>query len=430
MRATLRRLSWSPSVRSVAVLATGTAAAQALTVAVSPILTRLYDPSEFGVFGVFMAVAATIVTVAALNYELAIIVADDDDEALDVMALSVLVVIATALISLIVLLFAREWLAAKLGSPAATEFLLFVPLFVLLGGLVNVSYSWANRAKLYRAISAGAIWRSIGAAAYQVTSGLLRAGPLGLVVGQIFGSLLQYVAVLWQLRGHRLDLVRRMLKTGDLRRVARKHNRFPKYNVPIMVLITISKQFPSVFLAAFFGPAAAGLYWFTMRLLEMPSNLMGEAVRRVCYQRSAELRRGGGDVVAFWRKMTLAMFATASVPTVVIVLFAPTLFALFFGAEWREAGQYAQWLVVWWAASFTRIPTSTMAVIYGLQRQILVLESIAFICRAGAIYLAAVVGDALTAITFYSLVGLCRDIVEIVYVRIVVSRPNPQPEDA
>ena len=121
MRATLRRLSWSPSVRSVAVLATGTAAAQALTVAVSPILTRLYDPSEFGVFGVFMAVAATIVTVAALNYELAIIVADDDDEALDVMALSVLVVIATALISLIALLFAREWLAANQPSPPATH---------------------------------------------------------------------------------------------------------------------------------------------------------------------------------------------------------------------------------------------------------------------------------------------------------------------
>ena len=421
MKAILRRLSQRPSLRNVAVLASGTAAAQAITVAISPVLTRLYSPAEFGIFGVFMAVAAIIVTIAALNYELAIIIAHDDDEANDVTALCLLILVGTTLISWIVLLLIGDWLAAKLGSPAATAFLQLVPLFVLIGGLVNVGYAWANRAKFYGSISIGAMWRSIGAASFQVLSGLLGAGPLGLIIGHTFGSAVQQTALLWTLRRQRIGLIRRMLNFDNLRRVARSHSRFPKYNVPVMLLITVSKHFPSMFLAGFFSPAAAGLYWFTMRLLEMPSNLIGEAVRRVCYQRSAELHRGGGDVVAFWQKVTIGMLALASVPAAVIILFAPALFALFFGAEWREAGHYAQWLVIWWAASFTRIPSSALSPVYGLQRSILVIESFAFVCRAGAILLAAIVGEAMTAIVLYSIVGLVRDLVEIVYVRIKIS---------
>jgi len=45
----------SKFLRSVAVVAFGTAGAQAITMAFSPVITRLYGPEAFGLLGVFMA---------------------------------------------------------------------------------------------------------------------------------------------------------------------------------------------------------------------------------------------------------------------------------------------------------------------------------------------------------------------------------------
>ena len=54
---------WLPRggfARSVSILAGGTAMAQALAIAASPILTRLYKPSDFGALQVFISLMASL----------------------------------------------------------------------------------------------------------------------------------------------------------------------------------------------------------------------------------------------------------------------------------------------------------------------------------------------------------------------------------
>lgn len=53
-----KRLTKSKFVRNVAIVATGTAGAQAITMAFAPIITRLYGPEAFGLLGTFMAILA------------------------------------------------------------------------------------------------------------------------------------------------------------------------------------------------------------------------------------------------------------------------------------------------------------------------------------------------------------------------------------
>ena len=42
--------------RNVVTLMTGSSVAQAIPIAISPILTRIYSPQDFGLFAVFIAV--------------------------------------------------------------------------------------------------------------------------------------------------------------------------------------------------------------------------------------------------------------------------------------------------------------------------------------------------------------------------------------
>ena len=55
-------------MRSVAVVTSGNAGAQAITLASAPFITRLYGPEAFGVLGAYMAVVTIASPVVALAY--------------------------------------------------------------------------------------------------------------------------------------------------------------------------------------------------------------------------------------------------------------------------------------------------------------------------------------------------------------------------
>ena len=63
----------SSYARNVITLMTGTGLAQAIPIAISPILTRLYSPEDFGTFGLYMAIVTIASVLVTGRYELAIL---------------------------------------------------------------------------------------------------------------------------------------------------------------------------------------------------------------------------------------------------------------------------------------------------------------------------------------------------------------------
>ncbi|MEA1954754.1 MAG: translocase, partial [Campylobacterota bacterium] len=79
---------------------TGTTIAQAIPIAISPILTRIYTPEDFGVFALFIAITAIFGGIANARYELAIMLPKKDEDAINIFALGFVI---TSLISLVLL---------------------------------------------------------------------------------------------------------------------------------------------------------------------------------------------------------------------------------------------------------------------------------------------------------------------------------------
>ena len=77
--------------RAVAVSVTGTAFGQIIVLAASPLLTRLYTPEDFGILGVFSALLGILGIAVCLRYELAIPLAEDDCDVVNLLALSLIV---------------------------------------------------------------------------------------------------------------------------------------------------------------------------------------------------------------------------------------------------------------------------------------------------------------------------------------------------
>ena len=91
--------------RNVLTLMTGTTIAQAIPIAISPILTRIYAPEDFGMFALYMSVASIISVIATGRYELAIMLPKKDEDAVNIVALSIIISFFVSFISLLIVFF-------------------------------------------------------------------------------------------------------------------------------------------------------------------------------------------------------------------------------------------------------------------------------------------------------------------------------------
>ena len=87
--------------RNVLTLMTGTTIAQAIPIAISPILTRIYTPEDFGLFAIFIAITSIFGSMANGRYELAIMLPTKDEDAINIFALGFII---STFISLVLLL--------------------------------------------------------------------------------------------------------------------------------------------------------------------------------------------------------------------------------------------------------------------------------------------------------------------------------------
>ena len=72
--------------KNVLTLVTGTTIAQSIPIAISPILTRIYTPEDFGVLALFISITTILGTIANGRYELAIVLPKRDNNALELTA--------------------------------------------------------------------------------------------------------------------------------------------------------------------------------------------------------------------------------------------------------------------------------------------------------------------------------------------------------
>ena len=74
-----KALKNSDFIKNVLVVMSGTTLAQALGFALSPIISRIYSPADFGVFGSFTAIVSVIAVGMTLEYSQALILPKEQD---------------------------------------------------------------------------------------------------------------------------------------------------------------------------------------------------------------------------------------------------------------------------------------------------------------------------------------------------------------
>lgn len=353
-----RLLPSSEFSRHVLTLMTGTTIAQAIPVAISPVLTRLYTPAEFGVFALFIATASVLTAAANARYELAIVLPEADDDALSIAALGLLISSAMSGVLLLAVITFNTAIAKALGSMDVAPWLYFLPVVVFFTGFFNVLNYYASRQKRFSDIASASVAKAVVMAAVQLSLGMLKFGTGGLVAGHVAAS---FAANLRLLRKTRIDRsLREVVDRVRMARNARRFKDFPLYSLPAVFANSLSNNAGSVLIARFFSTAVLGHYALVQRVLGMPAALVGTSIGQVFYQRAAEERRIHGTAIRAFTS-TLKKLLVIAVPTFTLAfLLVEDVFAFVFGEPWREAGRYAKILVPLFAVRFVVSPLSVI----------------------------------------------------------------------
>jgi len=416
----MRRLTSHPFLRGVAVVVAGTAAAQLITFAFAPLITRLYGPEVFGVQGVFLAAVGIVVPLANLAYGASIALPASDDEARTLFRLAVLMSLCVSGLSAIVFGLFHRQIADAIGFMAESRLLWLAPAAILLIALAQPFHQWLARKKKFAAMSRVSIAEAAIVGAGKTAAGIMAPTAAVLLASVVLAAMLKLALYWTSARGTlmRRDEPAEADSAGrvSLAEAAYRFRDFPLFRAPNDWLNSVSHSIPPLLLAAFLGPAAAGFYVLAARVVSLPGSIVAAAVGTVFLPRFAEASHRSERLRPLLLKGTGALAAVGLVPFGILVAFAPWLFRFVFGADWTEAGEYARWLSLWFYFVFIAAPAHQAFPILGLQGQFLAYEVAIVVLRTAALLTGTLVfGSAIVAIALFSAVGALVNVSQIAW---------------
>jgi O-antigen/teichoic acid export membrane protein len=337
------KLLLGPFVRNVATLASGTATAQFFALTVTPLLSRLYSPADFGILGAFLAISGVVVSISSLVFEFAIPLPRHDSDGRRLVVLTLAMNALAALLCVVVVVSgAGSQLAMRAEIEELAPYLWLLPLTVLFAGTYKISSFWAVRKKNFVRIATTKVVQIVAMLAIQVAGGLASGTALWLVVGYIANQSLGSLSLLGGLPGVKSLLTVRAWSKRSLA-LLRKYVWFMKYDSPATFLDVASAALPSLLFLPLFGPGMAGAYFMAERVVATPLAYLSLSIGQVLYGDVRQLA-ADGRLMPMLRRITLIQAALTLLPVIVVALFGSTIFAFVLGEAWREAGLYAMWL--------------------------------------------------------------------------------------
>lgn len=417
-RQAFNRVWRSRFARNVAVVATGTAGAKAITMAFAPLITRIYGPEAFDLLGIFMAILAIVTPIAALTYPIAIVLPKSDQDALGLAKLSALLAFGMASLLAVIILIFGDALAALLSLESVAGFLLLIPVAMLFAAFHQILQQWLIRKKQFKITAIVAVIQALTLNSAKAGIGWLH--PVGVVLiilataGNALHALLLWLGIRKQPAA--LAAAEENEKPVHIKELVKRHRDFPYFRAPQVAINALSHSLPVLMLASFFGPAAAGFYTLGKTVMGVPSTLIGKSVGDVFYPRITEAAHNKENLFRLILKATLALAAVGFVPFAIVIAFGPWLFSFVFGSEWVTAGEYARWLALWLYFGFLNRPSVAAIATLSMQDFFLIYEVMSVLLRGAALYYGfLILNDDLIAVMLFSISGVFLNATLVLY---------------
>lgn len=375
---------------NVVTLLKGTVVAQALPILVSPILSRLYTPDDFGVLSLFVSMCLILGPIANARYDFALLLPEKEDEVKNLFCLTQVINILIFVCLFIVAILWSEDIALFLDNRGLKKWIIAVPFVVFFIGIFNSLNLWNTRNRKFSNISSTNVFKSITLVCIQLVFAFLSKGPIGLISGYLSSN------VLGSLFFVKKSNIKSYLTKGDdisfkqIKEIAKKYSNFPKFSMPAILSFTLSQHFLNILISAFYNVTTLGYYSFLTKILGLPFGLIGNSISQVFMEESKrEISQTGSSIITF--KNTLKKLVIIGLPLFSILFFiVEDLFSFVFGSNWAIAGHYAKFIMPLFFFRFVISTLSTTTIVFDKEKISLVFQTFILAINFTLIYLSKV----------------------------------------
>lgn len=229
---------------------------------VTPILSRLYTPEQFGEWGIFSSTITIIEVVLLGGFEYALIKCKENEvyAVQKLCAFSAMCVLSMCIVAFAVGDFLNISVVQYFPFPiGAVIFLVFNSVLLILQNL-------ANRYEQYWTISKGNLTVGASQAVLRISFAFCAILVNGLILGTICAQIIGCIFLYFSLR----KVLKAKQSRGDSRinvvAVAKKYKNFPLYDAPASLLSFATFNLPIIILASFYSKCDVGCYSMVLQL--------------------------------------------------------------------------------------------------------------------------------------------------------------------
>jgi lipopolysaccharide exporter len=398
-----RRTSFGADVLK---LVSGTTAAQALSILAAPLMTRLYAPAAYGTLALFTSITSVLGVIACMRYEFSIMLPASDEEATNLLALSLAFAALVSALTIPVIWWGREPLLEWLNAPQLWAYLWLVPPAVFVAGVFLALNYWNSRTKHFARLSVARVTSAVATTSAMLGAACAGHSTAGAMIAASVGGQAVTTTVLgaqiWRDHG---KLFLRTVRWREMLAGLKRHRKFPVFSTGSALLNTASWQLPALLLFRFFSSTIVGYYALGFRILHMPMTMMGAAIAQVFFQRAAEAHVEG--TLSCLVESTLRRLVMIGLfPMLTLTIVGRDLFAVVFGSRWVEAGVYTQMLGIWALVWFVASPLSTLFIVLEKQELYVMWDAVNFATRLVSLGIGGAVHNPRVAILLFASSGV------------------------
>ncbi|HDV4239699.1 TPA: type 8 capsular polysaccharide synthesis protein Cap8K [Staphylococcus aureus] len=301
--------------------------AQVILIITTPIITRLYSPTEFGEFTIFSNIAMILIPIINARYDLLIVNTKNDRSANILSQISFLISLLILLI-LIPIFAISAWL-----YPNFILDFIFIIIMLFLVSLTNIFTNYLNKERKYKVLSLINVFRAGSMALLQIIFGLLALGSLGLIIG----FSLSYIAGItlgYKTFKKHFNIVRDKEETKAL--FLENKNQLV-YSTPSILLNSLSFSVVVFFIGILYTNTEVGIYGMAIRVLGIPVTIISLGLSKIFMQQANDYYIEYGNFRNLLLKFSYILVIVSIILYVPLYLFSEELVNILLGHSWVDA---------------------------------------------------------------------------------------------
>jgi O-antigen/teichoic acid export membrane protein len=338
-------------------LISGTALAQAIPFIFSPLLSRLYEPSDYALIGLMLAAGNILTEFTSFKFERTIVLEEDRKTAANILMSCFGISTIISILLLIILLIFKSSINQMQIHQSIGVLVYVLPPIVWAMSFIIASNFWFQRIKEYYRIATNKVVQMASITFISLYFGYINLEN-GLIIAYLSGWLILLFYTLFQIKKTNVkwsDFDLKISKTA-----LSKFSHFPKYNLLPSLLNTFALSLPYYLITMRYGEDMGGHFNMCKQLILIPAGFISTAFAQIYFRKFAEAINHHQSILTLFYSMMKPVLGIGFIMLFSVGFFGDIIFEIVLGSNWKQAGEIG---MVYIFAIFTQYISITLMII-------------------------------------------------------------------